>query len=92
MNFAFINIFYINNVSFDVDNVKTINGTFPLTIIAEDIANYGLEVFLSHLKILNHGLYSSELSYIGRVLNFSKLFFSIFKTFSLFLQSSKQII
>ena len=26
MHFAFINIIYISDVSFDVDNVKTING------------------------------------------------------------------
>ena len=27
MNFAFNNIFYLNNVSFGVDNVKAIKGT-----------------------------------------------------------------
>ena len=37
MNFAFINIFYMNNISFDVDNVKTTNGTILLTIMVEDI-------------------------------------------------------
>ena len=47
MNFSFINIFYTNNVSFDVDNLKTINGTFSLTNMAEDISNYGQEVFIS---------------------------------------------
>ena len=47
MNFAFVNIFYLNNVSFGVDNVKTINGTYSLTIMAEDFSNYGQEVFIS---------------------------------------------
>ena len=47
MNFAFINIFYLNNVSFDVDNVKTINDTYSLMIMAEDFSNYGQEVFIS---------------------------------------------
>ena len=47
MNFAFINIFYINNISFDVDNVKVINGTFPLTNVAENFSNYGQEIFIS---------------------------------------------
>ena len=47
MNFAFINIFYINNVSFEVDNVKTINVTFSLTILAEDFSNYGHKIFIS---------------------------------------------
>ena len=47
MNFAFINIFYLNNVSFRVDDVKTINGTYLLTIIVEDLSNYGQEVFIS---------------------------------------------
>ena len=46
MNFAFVNIFYLNNVSFGVDNVKTINGTYSLTIMAEDFSNYGQEVFI----------------------------------------------
>ena len=46
MNFAFINIFYINNISFDVDNVKTINSTFSLTIMAEDFSNYRHEIFI----------------------------------------------
>ena len=47
MNFAFLNIFYLNNVSFGVDNVKTINGTYSLTIMAEDFSNYRQEVFIS---------------------------------------------
>ena len=47
MNFAFINTFYLNNVSFDVDNVKTINDTYSLMIMAEDFSNYGQEVFIS---------------------------------------------
>ena len=33
-NFAFI-----NNVSFNVGKVKTINGTFSVTIMAEEISN-----------------------------------------------------
>ena len=40
MNFAFVNLFYLNNVSFGVDDVKTINGTYSLIIIAEDFSNY----------------------------------------------------
>ena len=47
MNFAFVYIFYLNNVSFGVDNVKTINGTYSLTIMAEDFSNCGQEVFIS---------------------------------------------
>ena len=47
MNFAFINIFYINKVLIDVDNVKTINGTFSLTIRDENFSNYRQEVFMS---------------------------------------------
>ena len=38
-NFAFINILYINNVSFNVGKVKTINGSFSVTIMAEEISN-----------------------------------------------------
>ena len=47
MIFAFVNIFCLNNVSFGVDNIKTINGTYSLTIMAEDFSNYGQEVFIS---------------------------------------------
>ena len=39
MNFAFVNIFVsalLSNVSFDVDNVKIINGTHSLTNMAEN--------------------------------------------------------
>ena len=37
MNFAFINIFYINNVLFDVGDVKTTNSTIAPAVMAEDI-------------------------------------------------------
>ena len=47
MNFAFVNIFYLNKVLFGVDNAKTINGTYSLTIMAEDFSNDGQEVFIS---------------------------------------------
>ena len=47
MDFGFINIFYLNNASIGVDNVKTINGTFSLGIVAEDFSTYGQEVFVS---------------------------------------------
>ena len=69
MKFAFANIFYLNNVSFGVDNVKTINGTYSLTIMAEDFSNYGQEVFISvsvtpeNTKSLDYLELSSELSY-----------------------------
>ena len=54
MNFAFINIFYINNESSDVDKVNTINGMFLLTITAQDFSNYGQEVFMSVLVSLEN--------------------------------------
>ena len=54
MNFAFINIFYINNKSSDVDKVNTINGMFLLTIMAQDFSNYGQEVFMSVLVSLEN--------------------------------------
>ena len=34
MNFDFVNIFYLKNVSFGVDKVKTINGKYSLTIFS----------------------------------------------------------
>ena len=50
MNFAFVNIYYLNNISFGVDNVKTTNDTYSLTIMAEDFSNYGQEVFISKIS------------------------------------------
>ena len=37
MNFAFVDVFDINNMSFGVDNVEGINGTYSLTIMAENV-------------------------------------------------------
>ena len=52
-----VNIFYLKNVSFGADNVKTINNTYSLTIMAQDFS-------MSHLKILiTYWIYSSELFY-----------------------------
>ena len=50
-SFAFVNIFYLNNVSFGVDNVKTISGTYPLTIMAGNFSKYGQEVFLISVSV-----------------------------------------
>ena len=49
MNFAFANIFNLNNVSFGVDKVKIINGTYSLTVMTEDFSNYGQDVFTKFL-------------------------------------------
>ena len=87
MIFAFVNIFCLNNVSFGVDNIKTINGTYSLTIMAEDFSNYGQEVFISvsvtpeNTKSLDYILrnyliltlisFSASIFCRNRVLNFS---------------------
>ena len=90
-------MFYINDVSFDVDNLKTINSTFSLTITAEDFSNYRHEIFISASVTLEN---ITSLDYIlwnylilalisfctsifskNRVLKFSKLFFSNFVIF-----------
>ena len=105
MNFAFVNMFYLNNVSFGVDNIKTISGKYSLTIMAEDFSSYGQEVFISvsvtpeNTKSLDYILpnclvltlisYCASIFCKNRVLNFSKFFMLIFVIF-LFLQSSKQ--
>ena len=105
MNFAFVNMFYLNNVSFGVDNTKIISGTYSLTIMAEDFSSYGQEVFISVsvtpentkslVYILPNYLLLTLISYCAsifcknRVLNFSKFFMLIFVIF-LFFQSSKQ--
>ena len=105
MNFAFVNMFYLNNVSFGVDNIKTISGTYSLTIMAEDFSSYGQEVFISvsvtpeNTKSLDYILpnylvltlisFCASIFCKNRVLNFSKFFIFIFVIFQ-FLQSSKQ--
>ena len=64
VNFAFINIIYINYVSFDTYNVKPINVTFSLTVLTEDISNYVQEVLISvsatpeKIKSLNYILWN----------------------------------
>ena len=57
INFAFINIYRINYLSFDADNLKTIDDMFLLTIMADDIQIMGKKysyLSLSHLKILSY--------------------------------------
>ena len=100
MNFAFVNKFYKNNVSFDVDNVKNNNGSFSRKIMAEVFSNYGQEVFISvsvtpeNTKSLDYVLrnyliltlisFCESIFGKNRVLNLSKLFFSIFLIFLYF--------
>ena len=87
MIFAFVNIFCLNNVSFGVDNIKTINGTYSLTIMAVDFSDYRQEVFISvsvtteNTKSLDYILrnyliltlisFSASIFCRNRVLNFS---------------------
>ena len=69
LNFAFINIFYIGNVSVNADYVKAIHDTFSLTVLAEDISSHGKRWNASEYKPEKVvGLYSTELSYF--VINF----------------------
>ena len=92
-------------MSFDVDNVKAINGTFSLTIIAEDFSNYGHEIFISvsvipeNITTLDYILLNylilTLISFCASI--FSKNSSQILKVilfdfcnFSMFLQSSKQ--
>ena len=80
MNFAFVNIFYLNNVSFGVDNVKTINSTYSLTIFPEVFISVSvtpentksLDYILRNYLILT--LISFSIFGKNKVLNFSKLF------------------
>ena len=104
VNFASLNIFYVINLSCNVDNVKIVNGPFSLTIMAEGISNYGQEVFLSvsviteNTKSLDYILWNYLILILisfcanifceNRILNFIFFFFSIFVIF-LFLQSCR---
>ena len=60
MNFAFVDVFYLSNISFGVDNVKAVNGKYSLTIMDEHFLNYGQEVFISasvtpeNIKLLDY--------------------------------------
>ena len=100
MNFNFVYILYLNNVSFGAGNVKSINGMYSLTIMTEDFSNYGQKVLISvsvtpeNTKsldyILRNYLILTLISFCAsvfcknRVLNFSKLFISIFVIFLCF--------
>ena len=53
-NFPFISISYKGNVSFNVDNVKSIHDKSSLIIMNEDISNYGQKVFISVSVASNH--------------------------------------
>ena len=78
INFAFINIVYINIVSFDVDNVKAINSTNRWQLWLKIFKFTGKKysyLFLSHLKILSYG------NYLILSSPFLKFFFSIFVFF-----------
>ena len=106
VNFVFINLFYINNLLFNVNNAKTINTTFSRTIMTEDLLNYGQKVYISdsvkteHTKSLDY----SHLSYLVLTWitfcvsifyrksssQFHKIIHFDFSNFSLFLQSSKR--
>ena len=104
MNSTFVNIFYLKSVSFGADNVKSINGTFSLTIMAEDFLNYGEEVLISvsitpeNTKSFDYILWiyliltlislGASIFSKNRVLNFSKLFISIIIIFLCFCKAS----
>ena len=80
-------MFYRNKV-YIVDNVKTINDTYSLTIRAEDFSNYGQEVFKSvSLKSENtrrkHILQKQSSQFL-------KIIYFDFCNFSMFLQRSRQ--
>ena len=80
MNFAFVNIFYLNNVSFGVDNVKTINGTFSMLWlrIFQIMDKKYLYLFLSHLKILSQHILQKQSSQFLKIIYFDFCNFSVF--------------
>ena len=47
MIFTFANVFYLNNVLFRADNLKSITDIYSLRIMAKDFSNYGKEVLIS---------------------------------------------
>ena len=97
ISFAFINTFYVNNISFDVDNVKTVNDTFSLKVVAGDFSYYGHGIFISVSVtpenttsldyILRNYLILTLISFCTSILGknkFPKLFFSIYVIFLCF--------
>ena len=80
MNFVFVNIFYLNNVSFGVDNVKTINGTFSMLWlrIFQIMDKKYLYLFLSHLKILSQHILQKQSSQFLKIIYFDFCNFSLF--------------
>ena len=106
MNFTFINIFYLNNVSFGADNIKSIKGTYSPTIMADNFSNYGQEVLISvsltteNNKSLDYILWSYLIlklisfcaSCQNRVVNFSKLIILTFVIFLCFCKAPNNLI
>ena len=97
MNVAFVNIFYLNNVSFGADNVKSIKrhvftndygwwffklrtrSIYTCSVTPENTMS--LDYILQNYLILTLISFSTSIFCKNRVLNFSKLFISIFVIF-----------
>ena len=88
MHFAFINIIYISDVSFDVDNVKTINGQEVFISVSATLENAkSMDYIFQNYLILALISFSASIFDKNTVLNFSSYSLQVIVVFQFFTES-----
>ena len=82
MHFAYINIIYVSDVSFDVDNVKTINGQEVFISVSVTLENAKLmDYIFQNYLILALISFSASIFDKNTVLSFSSYSFRVIVVF-----------
>ena len=82
MHFAYINIIYVSDVSFDVDNVKTINGQEVFISVSVTLENAkSMDYIFQNYLILTLISFSASIFDKNTVLSFSSYSFRVIVVF-----------
>ena len=82
MHFAYINIIYVSDVSFDVDNVKTINGQEVFILVSVTLENAkSMDYIFQNYLILALISFSASIFDKNTVLSFSSYSFRVIVVF-----------
>ena len=82
MHFAYINIIYVSDVSFDVDNVKTINGQEVFISVSVTLENAkSMDYIFQNYLILALISFSASIFDKNTVLSFSSYSFRVIVVF-----------
>ena len=82
MHFAYINITYVSDVSFDVDNVKTINGQEVFISVSVTLENAkSMDYIFQNYLILTLISFSASIFDKNTVLSFSSYSFRVIVVF-----------